>query len=1132
MEAQYTYPDINSKQKHSTSSETSLELIQSCVSQMSRNCRAKQVSIRSTMVSALIIILCITDGQVQSFKKRNLRYDDNGLTTMASDENEIINNTSSFQFGVQFGVNTRGWQIFDSWKINEPHASSYGKITYKVNIGNRKRQHLLVSGATPLILHFINKPGRFSNWLYTVDANSWQTVDNGDFPPLGSSPVMIQLCSKIIAFETDLIFGNSNSRKAWTFDTILLHWENVQVHGLPSIWFHFRGIIKWREDVAAVAVFQSATNCQCHQSAIVMLRLSDFRKAMYEVRCVSREGTERYKWIYINFSPGEMPRFPDMLVASSYLSTIVLYVPAEKTLWKFENRKWTHEMTLPYRFQSFHNTSQSNSFGCALATNNSRFIVFSILDKKVLNFDLKRKAIIMEDVAGDIPDKRYKVMSNTVEDQNTVIVFTVDLRSERTRVWKFIYEKKVWTWKRLPSPDLIPAFGEVSTYALKENDFTFAPVFIKGIDQGLWGAVVWNLDLTSMQWWKRQVSNSIPDHYDNLYKASCLIGKCCFVALSSHINERTMKAWIYNSTENKVRLLISTSSIKVTSSMSFVSVNSTTAILFAGRKVNNDTAAVFNETWIIQLQPMFQLRQAIGETLYSVRPSARFDHAAVIMQSKMYVFGGIDASDDCLNDLWMFDVNTQIWSEQKADNRGPNVTNAWTCEYSAAATPGQLLITVKYNYRYESTGYERYGLETWIYIVHVKRWHLIAPFELNEYSVKLMAGILSKTIYWRGFLVMFDIFQRDINYLAVRCPAGFTSADISKQPCHFCRKGYYRETTFSDQDCVPCPSGLTTISLGARSIEQCNLCNVDSCKYGKCVPDFSEKNLRPACQCYVGFTGSTCQYPTYLLIGAGIILFVAVASAGVTAYLLVLNRRKESERALRNEVQLLTNVWQIDEDEVMSEELLGSGASGSVYKAFYRNITVAVKKMVAVGFPKSIEDFEMEIMFMRTVRHKNIVLFIGAGKSQPGDVPFLVMEYMERGSLRNVLYDLSIDIDYDRKLSFAIDSARGMHFLHTLEPHRIHRDLKSDNLLVSKDWIVKVADFGLGRAVTGNVKENYKQQIRRHNRLGPQHISLLPKREGLSFAGVGTARWRAPELNLREPYDIAVDVYRYYSLIN
>ncbi len=110
-----------------------------------------------------------------------------------------------------------------------------------------------------------------------------------------------------------------------------------------------------------------------------------------------------------------------------------------------------------------------------------------------------------------------------------------------------------------------------------------------------------------------------------------------------------------------------------------------------------------------------------------------------------------------------------------------------------------------------------------------------------------------------------------------------------------------------------------------------------------------------------------------------------------------------------------------------------------------------------------------------------------------------------------------------------MDSATGMHCHYLFEPPRIHRDLKSDNLLISRDWTVKVADFGLGRTVNGKFRKHDRQQIRRKNRLDLQNISLLSKREGLSYAGVGTARWRAPELTLRGPYDTAVDVYRYYD---
>ncbi|XP_062519048.1 receptor tyrosine-protein kinase erbB-4-like isoform X2 [Corticium candelabrum] len=629
-----------------------------------------------------------------------------------------------------------------------------------------------------------------------------------------------------------------------------------------------------------------------------------------------------------------------------------------------------------------------------------------------------------------------------------------------------------------------------------------------------------------MEWSKKEVFSTILDMAKDGYEASSWFDSCCFVALRNQNDKKIMQAWIYNDTDNEIRLL-ELPSIIPRSLMSFVSVNKTSAILFGGRNSNSVLNATFDDAWIIQLQPMFKWKQADGDVAHSVRPSARFNHAATVMQSKMYVFGGMNASEECLNDVWVFDVNTERWSELTADNIGPNFSNSSECYCSAASTPGQLLITVESIDLDTSSGFA-YNIErfqTWLFIVQAKTWHLIAETKFVDISKHKTS--LPKSFFWRGFLLMLDTLKRRIFYLTVRCPAGFTSSNISEISCHFCKKGYYRETIASDPECVQCPNGVTTISTGARNIEECSMCSIDRCKYGKCVPDFNEGSMRPACQCFVGFTGSTCQYPTYWLIGAGIILVVALVSSGATAYLLLLNRKRKNERALQNEVTVLTNVWEIDEDEVMTGELIGSGASGSVYKAFYRNITVAVKKMVAVGFSKSVEDFETEIMFMRTVRHKNIVLFIGAGKLQPGDVPFLVMEYMERGSLRNVLYDLSIDINCKRKIKFAMDSARGMYFLHTLEPPRIHRDLKSDNLLVSKDWIVKVADFGLGRTVNGNFKRNDKQRIRRQIGSNPQHISLLHKREGLSFAGVGTARWRAPEFTLREPYGTAVDVYSF-----
>lgn len=59
-----------------------------------------------------------------------------------------------------------------------------------------------------------------------------------------------------------------------------------------------------------------------------------------------------------------------------------------------------------------------------------------------------------------------------------------------------------------------------------------------------------------------------------------------------------------------------------------------------------------------------------------------------------------------------------------------------------------------------------------------------------------------------------------------------------------------------------------------------------------------------------------------------------------------------------------------------------------------------------------------------------------------------------------MLGDTSIELSLGRKMSFASDASSGVAFLHAMDPPGIHRDLKSGNLLVDADWVVKVSDFG------------------------------------------------------------------------
>ena len=224
----------------------------------------------------------------------------------------------------------------------------------------------------------------------------------------------------------------------------------------------------------------------------------------------------------------------------------------------------------------------------------------------------------------------------------------------------------------------------------------------------------------------------------------------------------------------------------------------------------------------------------------------------------------------------------------------------------------------------------------------------------------------------------------------------------------------------------------------------------------------------------------------------------------------------------------MNDVWQINWEEVTVQEEIGSGPSGRVVLAQYRDLPVAVKLLKPKDDPNDTLKFAGEIKFMQTIRHPNIVLFLGAGRTSPEEQPFLVLEFTRRGSLRNVLDDESVDLTDRRKIGFAIDAAKGMAFLHNLNPPRIHRDIKGENLLVSESWVVKVADFGLGRpfnsAKTSQFAQRKNQWLFKKRSLTQP---LLEAREELSIDGIGTARWSAPELSRGEKYDGSIDVYRY-----
>ncbi|KAJ6874944.1 hypothetical protein NC652_034611 [Populus alba x Populus x berolinensis] len=187
-------------------------------------------------------------------------------------------------------------------------------------------------------------------------------------------------------------------------------------------------------------------------------------------------------------------------------------------------------------------------------------------------------------------------------------------------------------------------------------------------------------------------------------------------------------------------------------------------------------------------------------------------------------------------------------------------------------------------------------------------------------------------------------------------------------------------------------------------------------------------------------------------------------------------------------------------DEISLGERIGLGSYGEVYRGDWHGTEVAVKRFLDQDITgESLAEFRSEVRIMKRVRHPNVVLFMGAVTRAPN--LSIVTEFLPRGSLYRLLHRPNNQLDERRRLRMAFDAARGMNYLHNCTPMIVHRDLKSPNLLVDKNWVVKVCDFGLSRM---------------------KHSTFLSSR-----STAGTAEWMAPEVLRNEPSDEKCDVYSF-----
>ncbi|XP_072970878.1 serine/threonine-protein kinase STY8-like isoform X2 [Typha angustifolia] len=189
--------------------------------------------------------------------------------------------------------------------------------------------------------------------------------------------------------------------------------------------------------------------------------------------------------------------------------------------------------------------------------------------------------------------------------------------------------------------------------------------------------------------------------------------------------------------------------------------------------------------------------------------------------------------------------------------------------------------------------------------------------------------------------------------------------------------------------------------------------------------------------------------------------------------------------------------WEIDKRLLKMGEQIASGSCGDLYRGTYLGEDVAIKFLRPEHPSENLSaEFAQEVRILRQVRHSNIIRFIGAC-TKPPEI-FIVTEYMARGSLYNFLHGRHNGLELPLLLKISLDISRGMDYLH--QNNIIHRDLKTANLLMNEDHVVKVADFGVAR---------------------------FQDQGGVMTAETGTYRWMAPEVLNHQPYDHKADVFSF-----
>ena len=145
---------------------------------------------------------------------------------------------------------------------------------------------------------------------------------------------------------------------------------------------------------------------------------------------------------------------------------------------------------------------------------------------------------------------------------------------------------------------------------------------------------------------------------------------------------------------------------------------------------------------------------------------------------------------------------------------------------------------------------------------------------------------------------------------------------------------------------------------------------------------------------------------------------------------------------------------------ILKDKRLGQGAYGRVYKAMYDDLPCAAKVLHPTLVDSQVKRFESECEILSKIKHPNVVLYLGLRTDPETRQPVLLMELLDE-SLTRMLRQSQNPLPYHVQVNISHDISLALAYLHS--HNIIHRDLSSNNILISAKQIAKVTDFGISR---------------------------------------------------------------------